>query len=199
MPAKRTYADLVGNRWVDLDNYYSKLITDAQTGCELWTGVQSSIGYGFIGFRDAITDKRGMMTAHRLALMQKLDREIAPGMNANHTCHNKLCCNPDHLYEGTQQQKIADMVADGINAGRAPGQLVGPYLHKQHARTYRYSEEEINWVRNAPAAEIATRYGISHKRASTMKGAFRSGYRWLPYEKVNLVRGRRAKKLDKPE
>lgn len=198
MPAKRQYQDLVGDRWVNLDHYFSKIKTDPVTGCEVWTGVQSSIGYGFIGFRDAVTDKRGMMTTHRLALMQKLDRPIAPGMNANHTCHNKLCCNPDHLYEGTQQQKIAEMVADGRNSGRAPGQQVGPYLHKQHARTYRYSEEEIQWIRNAPIKEIAVKYGLEYQRAASMKGAFRSGYRWLPYTKINRNPGR-PKKLDKPE
>jgi len=190
---QRLYKDLVGDRWVNLDHYFSKIQTDPVTGCDIWTGVVSSIGYGFIGFRDRITDKRGMMTTHRLALMQKLDREIAPGMNANHTCNNKLCCNPDHLYEGTQQQKIAEMVAAGIKAGRALGQQVGPYLHKQWERKYRYTDEEIQWVRNAPVKDIAAKYGVPYQRAASMKGAFRGGYRWLPYEKVNQPRGRKPK------
>jgi hypothetical protein len=138
-----------------------------------------------------------MMTAHRLALMIKLGREIAPKMNANHFhCHNRLCCNPDHLSEGTQREKIKQMVADGVNRGRPPGQLTGPYLHQQHNRSYRYSIEEIQWIRNAAAADIAERYGLTHQRAANMKGAFRGGYRWLPYEKINRPRGRPPKKFD---
>jgi hypothetical protein len=200
MSRTRQFLDRVGDRWVNLDRYYKKIQKDPVTDCDNWTGVVSSIGYGFTAFRSAVDDsKKGMMTAHRLALMIKLGREIAPGMNANHSCHNRRCCNPDHLSEGTQQEKIKQMVADGVNQGRQPGQLVGPYLHQQHNRTYKYSEEEIQWIRNAPAAEIAAKYGVTHKRAGSMKGAFRAGYRWLPYTKINRRPGKKPKTIDTSE
>lgn len=188
----RTNLDRVGDRWVNLDNFYSK--QQAQpSGCIEWTGVKSNIGYGFIGYRDVATGKTGLMTAHRLALMIKLDREIAPGMNANHSCHNKLCVNFQHISEGTQQQKIQDMINSGFQLGLPAGIDRGPYDHKQANRTYRYTDEEIQWVRNAPAAEIAARYGVSHERAGAMKGSFRKGYRWLPFQAVNQPRGKRPK------
>jgi hypothetical protein len=198
MPAPRQFQDRVGDRWVNLDRYYKKIQIDPVTNCHNWTGVVSSIGYGFVAFRSAVNDsKTGMMTAHRLALMIKLGREIAPKMNANHFhCHNRLCCNPDHISEGTQQDKIQQMIADGIKTGRAPGQLVGAYLHQQYNRSYKYSEAEIQWIRNAPTAEIAAKYGVTHQRAGNMKGAFRKGYRWLPYEKINRKPGKKPKIVD---
>lgn len=197
MPSPRQFNDRVGDRLVNLERYYKKIQIDPATGCHEWTGVVSSIGYGFIAFRSAVDDaKTGMMTAHRLALMIKLGREIAPKMNANHSCHNRLCCNPDHLSEGTQHDKIQQMTRDKRHRGRAPGVKLGSYNHPQHNRTYKYSEAEIQWIRNAPADDIAAKYGVTKKRAYNIKGGFRGGYKWLPFTPVNLPRGRKPKKLD---
>ena len=41
-----------------------------------------------------------------------------PGQQANHKCHNSMCVNPRHMYIGTQQDNIRDM----IKAGRASWQ-----------------------------------------------------------------------------
>lgn len=191
---KRQYLDLVGNRWVNLDRFYSKIKYNPQTGCDEWTGVFNNIGYGFIGFVDAVTDKRGMMTAHRLALMVKLGREIAPGMNSNHTCHNRKCCTPAHLYEDTQRQKLQTMHTAGMITGRVLGQQIGTYNHQQHNRKYKYSIDEIQWLRNASISDIMQKYNITSTRASSMKGAFRKGYRWLPFEAINQRRGKKPAK-----
>jgi hypothetical protein len=119
-----------------------------------------------------------MMTAHRIALALKLGRDIAPGMNANHSCHNRKCMTWDHLSEGTQQQKRADMVRDGVQ-GFAPR---GPSLKKQK-RNYKFTEAEIQWIRNATTPEIAAKYKINSRKAASMRYSFRKGYNWLPLDK----------------
>lgn len=84
------------------------------TPCILWQGtVSKRTGYGQVR---AGAD-RGK-SAHRAALEKKLGRSIRPGYQANHTCDVKLCINPDHLYEGTQPQNMADMIARGRSAGQ---------------------------------------------------------------------------------
>lgn len=36
-------------------------------------------------------------------------RKIKKGMNILHTCDNRICINPEHLYEGTRSQNMKDM------------------------------------------------------------------------------------------
>lgn len=38
---------------------------------------------------------------------------IPPGMGVLHRCDNQPCCNPSHLFIGTQADNVADMVAKG--------------------------------------------------------------------------------------
>ncbi len=170
-----------GSSFINYDNFMNKQQPDpAGSDCILWTGVKNNIGYPFIGIRDA-TGKYKMATAHRLALMLKLGRDIAPGMNANHTCHRRDCVNPQHLTEGTQQQKIRDMNADGrhVNNGTAER---GSYNHKQANRTYKYSEEEITWIRNATIIEIRRKYNLDIVKAGSFRSQIRKGYKWLPWQ-----------------
>lgn len=184
------------HRWINLDLF--KKYQEPQTnGCINWTGVKNNIGYGFVGFNypegqtSPSGHKGGMMTAHRLAFMIHHDR-MPTKRNVNHTCHNKLCVNPAHLTEGTQQEKMTAMHLAGIKGGTKKGTRRGQYLHKQTQRTYKYSEEEIQWVRTASSEDIAQRYNIDSVRASGMRYAFRTNYKWLPCppDMVKLKPGR---------
>ena len=53
------------------------------------------------------------MRCHRCGTPMTLGRPIAPGMFALHTCDNRRCVNPDHLYEGTAGQNARDRAARG--------------------------------------------------------------------------------------
>jgi hypothetical protein len=177
----------IGDKLISRPNFERHQQWDAATGCINWTGVQSNIGYGFIGYKIANTRpaQYRMMTVHRVALAIKLGRDIAPGLNANHTCHNRLCVNPVHLEEGTQQEKMRDLHQAGraYRGGSRPGSGAGnqgPYNHRQQGRQYRYTDEEIQWVRTATTDEIQQRYGRSRERAAAMRYSFVVGYTWLP-------------------
>lgn len=69
--------------------------------CIDYKGYTNPGGYG----------RRGHVLVHREALEQKLGRPIAPGMDACHTCDNRRCINPGHLYEGSRRQNMADATA----------------------------------------------------------------------------------------
>jgi hypothetical protein len=175
--------DLVVDRFINLELF--KASQEPQpNGCIHWTGVKNNVGYGFIGFKRI--DENGepeqystrMMTTHRLAFMIKHNR-LPTKRNVNHTCHNKLCLNPDHLEEGTQRDKLNDMKRDGIKGGGKKGVKRGPYNHKQD-RPYKFTEAEIQWVRSADTEDIAKKYNISITTASRKQWGFRVGYTWLP-------------------
>jgi hypothetical protein len=181
---KKKLINLVVDRYVNLELFYKNQEPQA-TGCINWTGVTSNIGYGFIGFNylpgnaSPSGHRSGMMTTHRLAFMVANNR-LPVKRNVNHTCHNKLCVNPAHLVEGTQREKLTAMVAAGIKGGCRKGQQRGSYNHKQQDRVYKYSEEEIQWIRTADVDLIAARYGMAKSRASSKRWAFRTNYKWLP-------------------
>lgn len=176
------------DRWINLDAFYAKHETQS-TGCINWTGVKNNIGYGFVGFNypDGQTSlsghRGGMMTAHRLAFMIAHDRKPTK-RNVNHTCHNKLCVNPAHLTEGTQQEKLAHMTQDGIRGRSTLGDIRGSYQHKQIKRDYRYTEEEIQWIRTSSTDAIAAKYNITKAKAAAKRYGFRKHYKWLPLPEV---------------
>jgi hypothetical protein len=81
--------------------------------CLIWSGAKASIdpmhdGYGHMGGPNGST-----VSVPRVVLENKLGRPIKPGMRALHTCDNRPCFNPHHLYEGTAKRNSRDMVERG--------------------------------------------------------------------------------------
>jgi hypothetical protein len=50
---------------------------------------------------------------HRLAWEEANGQPVPPGMNVCHSCDNPSCCNPDHLWVGTQRENVQDAVRKG--------------------------------------------------------------------------------------
>jgi hypothetical protein len=188
--------DLVVDRYINLELFKSKQEVQPN-GCIEWRGPKNNAGYGMIGFRLKVGEERAetrMMTVHRLAFMIAKKRSPAKP-NINHTCHNKLCVNPKHLVEGTQSEKMAKMRADGIRLGGTPkGHKRGAYNHKQENHNYKYSDDEIQWIRTAEPKAIAKKFKISITRAGSKQWQFRHGYAWLPAPIVYEYRKRGRKK-----
>jgi hypothetical protein len=79
---------------------------DPRTQCWLWTGSRNAQGYG------NISHEGRHLVAHRLAWLLwrgPIDVDI----KVLHRCDTPPCCNPDHLFLGTQADNVADMVAKG--------------------------------------------------------------------------------------
>jgi hypothetical protein len=92
--------------------------------CWEWTGTVISHGYGHF-------KKKGKLyRAHRLSYTL-FKGPIPDKLLVCHSCDNKKCVNPDHLWLGTSHDNVMDMV----NKGRAVGNRIKHHSGDANPRT----------------------------------------------------------------
>lgn len=93
----------------DIQRFWSKVaITANPDKCWEWTRALATGGYG--SFYDRNIGRNAI--ASRVA-WEMTYGEIPPGMKALHKCDNPCCCNPNHIFIGTQKDNMQDMVRKG--------------------------------------------------------------------------------------
>jgi hypothetical protein len=121
--------------------------------CWLWLGRRNKDGYG--KFRPARGAAPGL--AHRYSWLLHCG-EIPDGLCVLYRCDNPGCVRPDHLFTGTQQDNVVDMMAKGRRAISKGG---------RHARL---TEEQVLAIRKeywsipnkrSNGRDLARKYGIS--------------------------------------
>ena len=78
-------------------------VFESKSGCLIWLGPYQTGGYARID--DHLLS--------RIILERALGRPIRPGMFACHTCDTPACVEESHIYEGTPQQNVDDMISRG--------------------------------------------------------------------------------------
>ena len=102
------------------ERFDEKFVVHPGSRCWVWTGSRNFQGYGMIRPDHQI---RRMIHAHRAAYQIYLG-DIPSGLDVCHSCDNPSCVNPEHLWIGTHQENMDDMVRKG-RCIRAVGENTG--------------------------------------------------------------------------
>jgi hypothetical protein len=116
--------------------------------------------------------------AHRLSF--KLNKGPLKGKLVLHTCNNKWCINPDHLYLGGKRENFRDMMQHNGNAYRAKcsashiARFKDPVREKQQ-RVLMRKAANIRWSDPAQRAAMSKRLRINNpmkEMSAAQKKAF---------------------------
>lgn len=146
----------IGARFWNLVN-----IPPDRTGCWLWTGTgRGQHDYGSFKIFSYVT-----IAAHRVSYA------LATGENPGealvlHRCDTPRCVNPDHLFLGSHEDNMADMVAKGrANTESRPGER-NPRAKLTEAQALGIIAEIATGKNNK---QIAAMFGVSHGTVSNIR------------------------------
>lgn len=156
VPAKSTLS--ISERfWLRVDK------SGGPSACWIYQGCKNQVGYGMVSPEFGRT-----IVAHRFA-WQEVHGSIPDGLKCCHSCDNRACVNPEHLFLGTQKDNMRDCRLKGRNAvhkGERNGSAV-------------LSDAEVCAVREStePSATLAQKFGVT--RGSIWRMRSHRSYRHL--------------------
>lgn len=151
----RISANLLPELRARADKFWSQVDRRSRSECWLWMGKTTEYGYGRFNIAGG-----KWITASRAAYMLR-HGDLEKRTSVLHKCDTPLCCNPFHLYAGTQKQNVQDIYDRGRNTPRS-----GHKITEEVAMKIFSAEGTQN--------EIARRFGVSRSFVSLVK----SGKRW---------------------
>lgn len=150
---------------------FNKYVQRIEEGCWLWIGRKNNQGYGMFWYegRDVL--------AHRFSYSHFVSA-IPDGLNVCHSCDNPACCNPAHLWLGTQKENGQDMSRKGRSAASvhpervARGERNGNHTHPEKrqygekAHNAKFTDDQVREIRRRYAIGdvtykmLAAEYGV---------------------------------------
>jgi hypothetical protein len=140
-----------------LERFWSRVDKHGEGECWPWTRAIDEYGYGTLSLGDH------KVKAHRFAYFAT-HQDANPALNVCHSCDNPRCCNPAHLWLGTQSENNHDKVIKG----RHPDGFVGP--------TIKLNTDQLNEILESKEStrSLARKFGVH----DTTIHRIRSGERW---------------------
>ena len=140
--------------------FWGKVDKRSDTECWPFIGHRDSRGYG--AFDLPCGDGRWRpYRAHRVAFVIK-NGDIKERTMVCHTCDNPSCCNPSHLFAGTQAENMSDMHLKGRH----------PYGEKHGSA--KLKEDDVATIRvllksGMTQTKVASQYGMARQTIAAIK------------------------------
>jgi len=169
------------------ERFFEKVHTGS--GCWEWQGSLAPNGYGQF-FRP-----EGSRQAHRIAWEYE-NGPIENGLHVCHTCDNRKCVRPSHLFLGTRSDNMKDMVAKQRH-NTSPGCRAMLKVRKVNRGVNNHecklTEEQAMIAKACPqtrgsASRLAEAFGVS----LTVISDIRAGKRWTHLPEPDSTAAQRA-------
>jgi hypothetical protein len=114
--------------------FWTKVAVKTDDVCWEWTGALTRSGYGWVH------TSAGARAAQRVAaLLAGLLGSLDNPLHVLHKCDNPKCCNPKHLFLGTNLDNVADRVSKGRSGSRP--------LHGQANGASKLTDMQVRQIR----------------------------------------------------
>jgi hypothetical protein len=130
------------------------------SGCWVWTASCYPKGYG--QFQMGTARQSQMRLAHRISYQLYVDR-IPEGIQVCHTCDNRRCVNPEHLFLGTQKDNIQDAMSKG--------RMILPEPKKGELNNAnKLTVDQVKLIRESADSQraVARQFGISQRQVGNI-------------------------------
>lgn len=160
-----------------LARFWSKVDVRANCECWQWNGAVGTNGYG----RIKVTSK-SVVHAHRVA-WEMFSGERLGNRFACHTCDNKLCVNPHHIYAGDHGSNTRD--------AHERGRFVSRIQSGSHNNNAQLTETDVVKIKKMIAAGMTNRaIARDFPVSDAMVSRIRKGRSWAHVGSVDLEENR---------
>ena len=149
------------------ERFWAKVAKRDIDECWEWQASVDTRGYGNFGVpRNDGTGRYIMQRAHRIAWELTHGPLAGPGQHLCHTCDNRKCVNPAHLFIGNPQINMQDCAAKGRFNGRKG----------ENNPRAKLTAKDVLDIRSStiPLAQLARHYGV----VKSVVGYAKRGVTW---------------------